>query len=278
MSPKTYTKAELAQYARTDGLRNAVGYIRVSTKGQADDDRFGKDVQRAAIQSYAESHGYAIVKWFEDEMSGAKDHRPALDEILYGDELANPPFEAVIAFKSDRISRNTKMYFYYLYTLEKKGIQLISTQENFEDDPYGLSSIYRSLILFVAEQERKNIALRTTRGRYEKAMAGGHASAKANYGYRIENKRLVVEPKEAEVVRLVYEMRDQGKTMPEIATWLTENGYRTRKGTLISTSLVQSIYKNEKLYHGWYKFGNMTDYVPGVHEAILEDEREYIVD
>lgn len=251
----------------------AVGYIRVSTKQQAGEDRCGKDVQRKAILDYAETNGYEIVKWFEDEMSGAKDHRPALDQILYGDQVTNPPFQAVIAFKSDRISRETKMYFYYLFTLEKRGIRLISTQENFEDDQYGLSNIYRSLILFVAEQERKNIALRTGKGRYVKAMAGGHAAGIANYGYRLENKRLVIEPKEAEIVRLVFKLRDQGLSMPQIATYLIDNGVKTRKGTYPSTSFVQGIYNNEKLYHGWYKFGTMEDYVPGQQDAILEDER-----
>ena len=258
------------------GLKKAVGYIRVSTKQQAGEDRCGREVQKEAIEKYADANGYMIVRWFEDQMSGARDHRPALDAILYGDgdnAIANPPYDAVIAFKSDRISRDTKMYFYYLYTLEKKGVQLISTQENFEDDPYGLSSIYRSLILFVAEQERKNISLRTGKGRYVKAQSGGHASGKAPYGYKIEDKKLIVVPEEAEMVRKVFELRDEGMTMAQIAMRLIDLGYRTRSNTLFQVSTIQRILEKEKLYHGWYKFGNMEEYVSGQHEAILEDER-----
>lgn len=260
---------------QNSGMRNAVGYIRVSTVGQGADDRYGKEVQRAAIQKYAIEHNYNIVKWYEDEMSGAKDDRPGLSAILYSKEGKNdvPSYEAVIAFKTDRISRDTKMYFYYLYLLERRGIKLISTVENFDDDEYGLSNIYRSLILFVAEQERKNIMVRTSRGRYAKALTGGHASGIANYGYKLVDKRLVVVPEEAEVIRLVFKLRDAGMTMAQIATYLIDQGIRTRKGSYPGISFVQVIYNNEKLYHGWYRFGKMEDYVPGQQEAILEDER-----
>lgn len=74
-------------------LKNAIGYIRVSTKEQAEDDKFGIDVQRKEILSYADENGYCIVDWKIDEMSGAKDDRPALNEILYGDNVSNPPLK-----------------------------------------------------------------------------------------------------------------------------------------------------------------------------------------
>lgn len=260
-----------------DRLKKAVGYIRVSTKQQAGEDRCGRDVQKEAIENYAAQHGYEIVAWYEDQMSGTRDHRPAMDKILYGngeDAITNPPYEAVIAFKTDRISRDTKMYFYYLYTLEKKGVKLISTQERFENDEFGLANVYRSLIMFVAEQERKNIALRTGKGRYIKAQAGGHASGTAPYGYHAENKQLVVEPSEAELVRLVYSLRNEhDMSYIEIVNYLIGHGYTTRKGKQPSTSMVQNILKHEEFYHGWYRFGDMTERVAGIHEAILEDER-----
>ena len=114
-------------------FKNAVGYIRVSTEQQAQDDKFGIDVQKQAILLYANDNGYNIVDWKIDEISGTKDDRPALNQILYGDIVTNPPFEAVIVFKNDRLARDTKLYFYYLYTLEKKNIKLLSTKEEFAE-------------------------------------------------------------------------------------------------------------------------------------------------
>ena len=92
-------------------MKKAIGYIRVSTEEQSADDKYGVEVQRQAILSYADSNGYEIVEWFIDVMSGAKDNRPELDKILYQPELL-PTHDAVIIFKNDRIARDTKLYFY----------------------------------------------------------------------------------------------------------------------------------------------------------------------
>ena len=58
------------------------------------------------------------------------------NKILYDEDISNPPFEAVIAFKSDRVARDTKLYFYYLYVLEKRNIKLLSTQEVFPEGDF----------------------------------------------------------------------------------------------------------------------------------------------
>lgn len=244
----------------------AIGYIRVSTEAQAEDDKFGIDVQRSAIIEWAKENGYEIVRWEIDEMSGAKDNRPALDRILYGD-VYNPPIEAVISFKSDRIARDTKLYFYYLYILEKKGVKLISTQEQFDEESE-FANIYRSLLLFVAEQERKNIALRTTQGRHVKAMNGGYSGGRVPYGYRLENKKLVINVSEAEIVRVVFAENRKGTSTRAIAKILNDMGYKTRKGGDFIHTGIRSILDNEMVYKGYYKYGGM-DYVPGEHEPII---------
>lgn len=245
----------------------AIGYIRVSTEAQAEDDKFGVEAQRMVIEEYAKENGYDIVRWEQDEVSGAKDDRPALDRILYGD-VYNPPIEAVITYKSDRIARDTKLYFYYLYVLEKKGVKLLSAKEQFDEDSE-FANIYRSLLLFVAEQERKNIALRTSQGRHVKALNGGYSGGRIPYGYRVENKKLVVYEPEAEIVRKIFELDKQGVSRLGIARELTRLGYKTRSGRDFIHSGVRSILDNENVYLGYYKYGGM-DYVPGEHEAIIK--------
>ena len=253
-------------------LKNAIGYIRVSTEGQAGDDKFGIEAQKQSILFYADANGYCIVDWKIDEISGAKDERPALDEILYGDNISNPPIEAVIVFKNDRLARNTKLYFYYLYVLEKKNIQLLSTKEDF-DEGNDFTNIYRSLLQFVAEQERKNIALRTGQGRALKASCGGYSGGKAPYGYKVERGRLVINIEEANVVRKIFDLKDQ-MPMLKIAEYLNDNGEKSRSGGKFYASNIKTIIENEPLYHGMYRYGRGKDkkdvpWVQGVHEPIL---------
>ena len=249
-------------------LKNAIGYIRVSTEAQAGDDKYGIEVQKAAILKYADENGYAIQEWKIDEMSGAKDDRPALNDILYGEEISNPPFEAVIIFKNDRLARDTKLYFYYLYVLEKKNVKLLSTQESFAEGGE-FANIYRALLQFVAEQERKNITMRTSRGRDSKAMQGKYSGGRIAIGYKVENGELVINEEEAKIVRYVFAELEKGTPMLTIADNLNMAGLRTRKGTIFHASNIVSMKKNEPFYRGMYKYGSMTEYVKGVHEPIL---------
>lgn len=250
-------------------MKKAIGYIRVSTEKQAGDDKYGIDVQKKEILNYAKNNGYEIVEWKTDEVSGAKDDRPALNEILYGDDVINPPFEAVIVFKNDRLARDTKLYFYYLYVLEKKNVKLLSVKEEFSEGNE-FTNIYRALLQFVAEQERRNIALRTSKGRSMKAQCGGYAGGRAPYGYQILNGQLVINDTEAEMVRHVFEMHDKGIPMLTIADDLRDLGYKTRKDTYFHASSIKSILENRPLYEGMYKYGKEMDWVKGVHEPILE--------
>ena len=255
-------------------FKNAVGYVRCSTDGQFGDDKYGEDAQRKEILAYANKNGYNIVRWYVDSASGASDDRPELDKILYGD-VTNPPFEAVIAFKSDRIARDTKLYFYYLYTLEKKNIRLLSTIEKFaEGDDF--ANIYRALMMFVAEQERKNIAIRTGNGRAMKASCGGYSGGRAPYGYYVKEGRYIINDDEANVVRKIFEMNKKGVPMLRIAEWLNANGYRSRSDGMFYTSHIKAIIENEPTYRGMYRYGRGKDkkevpWVKGVHEPILTD-------
>ena len=250
----------------------AVGYIRVSTKQQAAEDRLGIEAQKQAIQTYADREGYEIVRWYKDEISGVKENRDALDEILFGVDMDNLGAKAVIAYKSDRIARDIKLYFYYLFVLEKRHIKLLSVTEQFDDDAYGLSSIFRTLMLFVAEQERKNINARTSGGRRAKAAQGGYAGGKPPYGYRVMGKKLVVDEGEAEMVREIFAYRDLGCCMQEIADLLNDKGYRTRKGHCFVSVNISKILNNRPVYEGYYRYGNMDRWVKGQHEAILKKQ------
>ncbi len=252
-------------------FKNAIGYVRVSTEQQASDDKFGIDVQKQAILLYANNNGYNIVDWKIDDVSGAKDDRPALNEILYGDDVTNPPFEAVIIFKNDRLARDTKLYFYYLYTLEKRNIKLLSTKEEFSEGSE-FANIYRALLQFVAEQERKNIALRTSKGRSIKAQCGGYSGGRVPYGYSVSDGVLVINEKERPVVELIFAETEKGTSMLAITDIIEKSGYVTRKGGRFQVSTIKSILGNRPLYEGMYKYGKEMNWVKGVHEPILKAE------
>ena len=248
-------------------MRNAIGYIRLSTKEQ--DEKFGEDAQRKAISDYASAHDYQIVEWVKDVVSGVKEDRLGLGRILYDQNIQKPPYDAIIVFKSDRIAREIKLYFYYEWLLMKKGVELVSVNDGFPEVPEDYRAIIKSFILFSAEQERKNIALRTSGGRSIKARNGGYAGGHPPFGYIVDNGMLVVDNKEAYIVRKIFEYRGEGKTHRQIAELLNETHLYTKTGRLWSPSQVFYIVRNENTYRGFYKYGKSNEWVKGQHEAIL---------
>ena len=250
-------------------LKKAVGYCRVSTSGQAEDDKYGLSVQKEEITKYAKEHGYRIVQWCEDVVSGVSDEKPSWDKILFGMDVVNPPFEAVIVFKSDRVSRDIKQYFYYLFLLEKKNVNLISVNEDFTGD---FANIYRAIILYCAEQERKNIAIRTSYGRKQKALHGGFAGGRASLGYDVQNGQLVINEKEAIIIKEIFKMADDNVPQIRIAEYLNAQGWRGKGGTAFNQPKVHYILDHKKFYQGYIKYGGKkAQWVKGVHTPIIDE-------
>lgn len=241
----------------------AVAYIRVSTEGQAD--KFGIDAQKDAILKYAKEHNLEVIRFYEEVGSGAKE-REVLESICMGTEGQKEDFDTVIVFKTDRIARETKLYFYYLYLLEKQGIKLLSTVEEFDEDS-AIANIYLSILQFVAEQERKNIMIRTMNGKKKKAETGGFCGGKAPYGYINQNKELVVNYDEIRFVKMCFACLDKGMSLRKTADFLAANGCKNRNGTPCTFALVRSIRDNRRLYEGYYSFNGKE--VEGKQERVI---------
>ena len=249
-------------------MKNVIAYIRVSTDGQCGEDKFGLEVQRQTIQEYCNKNDMNILKWYTDEgESGAKE-RPGFDEIVYGD-VSNPPYEAVIVAKSDRVARDINVYYYYKMLLIKKDVKLISIAEDFGQ--FGVfASMLEAFTLCVAEMERDNINKRTSSGRKAKASKGGYSGGRPPYGYEPLNGKLVIVPEEAEVVRFVINSKESGKTFQTICDALNKAGKTNRSGTKFSISTLQVIIDNKPLYQGMYRYGKDSEWVEGEHEPILK--------
>ena len=247
---------------------NVIAYIRVSTQKQCSEDMFGLDAQRTAIMEYCDKNDMNIVKWFTDENeNGTKEH-PMFDEIVYG-EMTNPPCEAVIVAKSDRVARDINVYYYYKMMLMKKDIKLISIAEDFGQ--FGVfANMLEAFTLCVAEMERNSITKRTSSGRKIKAAKGGYSGGKAPMGYKVQNGELVINEEEAKVVRRVFELRDSGKVLLNIVDILNNEGYVNRSGGKFAVSSVQGIVNNRKTYEGYYHYGKDGEWVQGQHEPILK--------
>lgn len=249
-------------------MKKACVYTRVSTAEQANEG-YSIEEQERMCKAGIESKGWEYAGTFSDPgISGRTMNRPGLQEMF--DAIKKHEVEAVVIYKLDRLSRKQRDTMTIIEDVFlKNDIALVSLNETLDTTtPWGRAMI--GILSSFNQMESENIQVRTEMGRKAKASTGGYAGGKPPIGYKAVDGELVVVPQEAEIVRLVFELRKQGGTLVGIAQELNRRGYRTKKGGEFLHSAIQNILANEETYRGHYKYGaNSTE---GQHEPILTED------
>ncbi len=245
----------------------AYAYIRVSTKNQAEEDKYGIPVQVEDIKKYAEKNNIEIIDTFiDDGYSGGTIERPALTELLM--EVEKKKVDAVIVAKLDRIARDLMLHLWIEKELKKDNVELISVAEPFQgNNP--MNTLYKQIIGAFAEFEKSRITERLKGGRRQKSLIGGYAGGRPALGYKVKvsDRELIIEPSEAEIVKQVFTLRANGLTYDKIAAKLNSAGYKTKENKKFFRMQVKRIIDRENLYKGNYSYNGIT--ATGKQEAIL---------
>jgi len=139
----------------TDLKRIAI-YARVSTTDQ------NTESQLLDLRRYTRERGWNIFKEYVDEgISGTKDSRPALNELM--NDAKKRRVDVVLVWRFDRFARSTKHLILALEEFRNLGIDFVSYQENI-DTSSPLGSAIFTIISAVAQLERDIIAERVKAG------------------------------------------------------------------------------------------------------------------
>ena len=210
-----------------------VGYLRVSTDGQADDG-YGLEVQRAAIDNWARGRGDRIVRWCSDEgVSGTVEavDREGLSCVLVAIELRQA--EGVVVARLDRLARKLHVQEAALAHIWRAGGSAFTADggEVLQDDPEDpMRTAMRQMIGVFAELERSMIVKRMRDGRRMKAQKGGYAYGSPPLGYRSEHGSLTIDEGEQAIVNRIADLRQSGASLRSIATTLNEEGLLPKRG------------------------------------------------
>lgn len=230
-----------------NNLQPAVGYCRYSSTAQREE---SIAAQKRAIGHYCVLGGYEIVEWYCDEaISGTTDKRPEFQRLIA--DIQNNKVKTLIVHKLDRFSRNKKDTFEYLDLCEDCGVKVISVTE-----PIGNSPADRMLLTVISginEYYVQNLSTEVMKGMKENAYKCLWAGGKPPLGYDVVDKKLVINEKEAEAVRLIFEMYAEGYGYGKIIDRLNLLGYRTKKGNKFAKNSLCDLITNER-YKGVYVF------------------------
>lgn len=223
-----------------------VGYLRVSTKEQAKNSKFGIPNQRDIVEKYAEREDLEVSEWFSDDgYSGGNQMRPALQDLL---ALAKEEKITVIVAYFDRWARDTFLHLFLEKELIANKCHLISATEENLNDTSPHAELMKNMTIAFAQYERQRITARMTGGRRQKAKSGKVATGRTPFGYRKgDDGELEIDPEEAKVVVKIFNGRNKyGYSLRSIADGLNKKGHQTKSGKKWSAASVSYILKNDK--------------------------------
>jgi len=218
----------------------ALGYCRISKE---DDKSISLDYQRAEIEQYCQREGLCLIGMETDEGISGKSlkNRPGVQRLLAA--VDNGECDALVVFKSDRLSRDGMDSLRIENMLLKKGTTYLSvTEGNLAADAPD-DEFMRFIRAGLNQRERKVVAMRTRYALARKRERGERIGGRPPYGWTVIGGQLVREPKEQETIGRARALQAKGYSTREIVKALAAEGYRTRKGTLFTQTQVMRLLK-----------------------------------
>jgi len=254
----------------------------VSTEEQASEG-YSISAQLQTLRQYAHMYGWKIGEEYVDEGISGKNikGRPAMQKLAA--DVEKGKFQAILVWKISRLSRNMLDTLKLLDKFEKYGIKFISYSENF-DTGSPIGRLVVQLMASISELERNTLSENVKLGMRQRALEGSWNGGSL-LGYDTVKKRLVINEKEAEIVKLIYHMYAKGNGLRAISNHLNKEGCRTKRNHHFSINSIATILDNIT-YNGkisWLKVENWDTkrrkgknpspiVVDGKHEAIISNE------
>ena len=231
------------------GLR-AVIYGRFSSDMQREE---SLEAQERDCRKFAHDNGVVIVgEYYDRAKSGTSADREQFQKLIA--DSVHGGFDLVLIHKIDRFARNRKDSINARTALKRNGVTVISVSQPYDSDrPEGI--MMESLLEAMAEYYSRNLALEVEKGKRENALKGLHIGGVPPLGYDVDpqTKRLIINPYEAEAVKLIFSMYLDGLSYGEIVKKLNHSGYKTKQGGEFVTNSLHNVLRNPK-YMGLYTY------------------------
>jgi DNA invertase Pin-like site-specific DNA recombinase len=143
-------------------MRAAI-YARVSTVDQEPEN------QLQELRRYVQARSWTAAQYVDRGVSGAKDRRPALDELVT--DARRRRFDVLVCWRLDRLGRNLKHLITLLDELQALGVAFVSLAEGIDaTTPAGKLQMH--ILGAIAEFEKERIRERVLAG-LQRARAQG---------------------------------------------------------------------------------------------------------
>ena len=257
-------------------------YTRKSTEHGLEQEFNSLQNQEESCKAYIASqsfNGWQYYKTYSDAaISGETMERPALKQML--DDMAHGLVNTVVVYKVDRLSRSILDFHNMMKYFEKYNANFVSITQSF-DTSTSMGKLTLNMLLSFAQFERE-VSSERVRDKIRASKAKGLWMGGApRLGYDLINKKLVVNPTEAEQVRHLFEKYLEVQSVNDLTEYAKQKGIfgkrwetakrQIRGGNPIAKMSMHRILR-DKIYIGQIENKKEGTFAKGEHEPIISTE------
>jgi len=233
-------------------MKKVALYCRTSTQRQEKDETIKTQLFKLR-EIYKKEN--IVKEYIDDGYSGTYLSRPAFNSLR--EDAEKGLFNVIALYSNDRLSRNDLHQRGLIEEFQKQGIKIeILGQELKTDTPADRFQV--NVMGSISQYEREMITQRMRDGRYRKIKNQEFAVGTPPYGYKIskenEKARLEINLREAKIVKEIFRIYIEEKSLGKTAERIYEVGYRSRTNKSFSGFMIGHFLKNET-YIGNFYFG-----------------------
>src|SRR5512136_2925556 len=189
----------------TKKVRCAI-YTRVSTEAGLDQDFNSLDAQYDAAQAYIRSQahaGWTLVRTRYDDggFSGGSTDRPALQHLLT--DVKARKINVIVVYKVDRLTRSLADFAKLVELFDAHKVSFVSVTQSFNTTT-SMGRLTLNVLLSFAQFEREVTGERIRDKIAASKKKGLWMGGVVPLGYRVEDRKLLVNEEEAEIVRKIF--------------------------------------------------------------------------
>ena len=279
---------DIRQQLRTKSLYDiplrVTYYARVSSESDEQLNSLGNQIQYYEDFIRRNAAWTFVPGYIDEGLSGiSTKRRENFNRMI--DDAADDTFDLIITKEISRFARNTLDSIQFTRQLLGCGVGVFFQNDNintFDED----SELRLSIMSSIAQDELRKLSSRVKFGHQQAIKNNVVLGNSRIFGYRKENRRLVIDEEQAPMVRELFELYASDQySMKQIEALFWEKGYRNLNGKKIAHTTMSNMISNPK-YKGYYvgnkvkvvdMFTKKQKFLPPEEWVMFKDETGEIV-
>ena len=279
---------DIRQQLRTKSLYDiplrVTYYARVSSESDGQLNSLGNQIQYYEDFIRRNAAWTFVPGYIDEGLSGiSTKRRENFNRMI--DDAADDTFDLIITKEISRFARNTLDSIQFTRQLLGCGVGVFFQNDNintFDED----SELRLSIMSSIAQDELRKLSSRVKFGHQQAIKNNVVLGNSRIFGYRKENRRLVIDEEQAPMIRELFELYATDQySMKQIEALFWEKGYRNLNGKKIAHTTMSNMISNPK-YKGYYvgnkvkvvdMFTKKQKFLPPEEWVMFKDETGEIV-